>query len=116
MGRNTQTTSEAIAGLRAQYENLKAQIQELGFVMQGSVVKRTTKCNTPTCQCQRGKEYEHGPYYQWTTKVKGKTVTRRLSPEEAKGRRQYIANGRQLKKLLARMYKLSEKVVIRTNS
>ena len=84
--------------------------------MQGSVVKRTMKCNTPTCQCHRGKEFEHGPYYQWTTKVKGKTVTRRLTPEEAKDRKEYIANGRKLKKLLARMYKLSEKIAIRGNS
>ena len=114
MGRTSK--AETIGRLRTEYESLKAQIQEIGFVMQGSVVKRTMKCNTPTCQCHRGKEFEHGPYYQWTTKVKGKTVTRRLTPEEAKDRKEYIANGRKLKKLLARMYKLSEKIAIRGNS
>ena len=116
MGSKAQKSTDVVAGLREQFESLKAQIRELGFVMQGSVVKRTMRCSTPTCQCHKGKEYEHGPYYQWTTKVKGKTVSRTLTPEEAAERKQYIANGRQLKKLLARMYKLSEKMATRARS
>ena len=78
--------------------------------MQGSVVRRTKQCGNPTCQCHQNKEYEHGPYYQWTAKVRGKTVTKLLTPAEASARKEFIRNGKQLKKLLARMYALSEKV------
>ena len=51
--------------------------------------------------------------YQWTRKVRGKTVTVRLSPEEAALMREWIANGRQLGKLVSRMETLSLQVTER---
>lgn len=93
-------------------EDLKAthaQIVELGYVMQGSVVKRTKRCGQPGCRCQRGPDYEHGPYYQWTRKIRAKTVTDVLTPTEARLYRQWIANGRRLRSLVARLYKISER-------
>jgi len=49
----------------------------------------------------------HGPYYQWTHKVRGKTITKRLSKAQAKRCQQSILNHRQLKKLVRRMEALS---------
>jgi hypothetical protein len=109
VGSSPQKKCDEIIALRRKYELLKTQIQELDFVMQGSVVKRTKRCSNPACHCQKGGEHEHGPYYQWTAKVKGKTITKMLSPKEASVWKQSIANGRQLKKLLKQMYKLSAK-------
>lgn len=89
------------------YETLKSQIDELSYVMQGSVVLRTKQCGQPDCRCHLGPEHEHGPYYQWTRKVNAKTVTKLLSPAEARVYQDFIRNGRRLKKLLARMYEIS---------
>jgi hypothetical protein len=49
----------------------------------------------------------HGPYYQYTRKLAGKTLTRRLDPEQAQAYREWIANHRRLDELLARMDELS---------
>lgn len=97
----------ALERCQDKYETLKSQLDQLGYVMQGSVIERTKQCGQPNCRCHLGPEHEHGPYYQWTRKVKAKTVTKLLSPAEARVYQDCIRNGRKLKKLVARMYELS---------
>lgn len=43
------------------------------------------------------------PCSQWTAKVEGKTVTRRLSPHETDLYQQWIDNDRELRSLIAQM-------------
>jgi hypothetical protein len=45
----------------------------------------------------------HGPYWQWSAKVKGKTVTRRLSKNGADLYSEWIANDRRLSHLIQQM-------------
>jgi len=106
---STKHTQKAKALKRCQerYERLKSQVENLGYVMQGSVVRRTKRCGHPGCQCHRGPEYEHGPYYQWTRKIKAKTSTSILNPKEARLYQEFIRNGRRLKKLVSSMYEIS---------
>jgi len=52
----------------------------------------------------------HGPYYDWTRKVKGKTVTVRITQEQARLLKQWIANARRLDKLLADMQRVSDRI------
>lgn len=99
----------ALKRCQQQYDALKSDIAELRYVMQGSVVTRTKRCGQPSCHCHLSPEYEHGPYHQWTRKIEGKTVTRSLSAEEARVFRSCIQNGRRLRKLVARMFKTSER-------
>jgi hypothetical protein len=87
----------------ARYEATKRLVVELGFFRRGSVVRRFMPCGKPGCRCQAKKPQLHGPYYQWTRKVRGKTVTVRLSAQEAKLLQQWIANGRRLDRLVAQM-------------
>ena len=51
----------------------------------------------------------HGPYYQWTAKLNGKTVTRRLSESEAKLYQEWIANDRQLRRIIQQMRQIAAK-------
>ena len=90
-----------------QYKNLQAQLTEIGFISSGSIVRRYTSCGKPGCRCQADPPQRHGPYWQWTRKVAGKTVTRRLTEAEADLYRQWIDNGRQLNKIVAHMHKIS---------
>jgi hypothetical protein len=108
MGTTKQNQKEkALRRCKERYEALKSQVGELGYVMQGSVVRRTRRCGHPGCRCNLGAEYEHGPYYQWTKKVQAKTVTKVLNPAEAHLYQEFIQNGRQLRRLISKMYEIS---------
>ena len=80
---------------------------ELGLIRWGSLVKRFIPCGKNGCCCQDKPPKLHGPYYQWTKKVRGKTMTVRLSPQEAKLLEGWILNGRQFKKIISQMEKIS---------
>jgi hypothetical protein len=103
------TTTRRLADYERRYRQLAAQLAEIGFISSGSVTRRYTRCATPGCKCHDDPPQPHGPYYQWTAKVNGKTVTRRLSVEEAKLYQEWIANDRQMRKLIQQMRQIAEK-------
>ena len=55
-----------------------------------------------------------GPCYQWTRKVKSKTVSVALSKEQFEAMRAAIANWKAVKARLARLEELSRLVIFRT--
>lgn len=89
------------------YEMLKRSVIDIGYFRRGSVVRRLMPCGKPGCCCQATPPRLHGPYFQWTRKLHGKTVTVRLSPAEAQTLRDWIANGRRLDRVLAQMERVS---------
>ena len=93
------------------YRELKGELQKLGFISRGSVVQRYTSCGKPGCRCTAEPPQLHGPYHQWTTKVDGKTMTRRLTAEEAALYERWIANGRQLNEIVAEMETTSRRAI-----
>lgn len=95
------------------YQALQQLITEVGLIRRGSVVKRFMACGKPACRCQAAPPELHGPYYQWTRKVNGKTVTQRLTRNEAALIKKWIGNGRQLTKILNKMEKLSLRITDR---
>jgi hypothetical protein len=97
----------SLAALEAELAQLKGEIASVGFVSPGSVVRRFMPCGKPGCRCQGDPPRLHGPYWQWSHKVAGKTVTRRLTPDQARMYQQWIANRRRIDQLLARMEQVS---------
>lgn len=93
------------------YDRLRRCLAEIGFVCKGSMVRRYMPCGQPSCRCAKGPGHWHGPYYQWTRKVKGKTVTVRLTLEEAALMSSYVRNDRQLRRIVAQMRTISLGVV-----
>ncbi len=91
----------------ARFEALKQEIVGLGFVRPGSLVRRFMPCGNPTCACMARPPRLHGPYYQWTYKVAGKTRTLRLSAQQARLCRRWVRDHKRLKNLLRRMEKVS---------
>ena len=85
-----------------------AQIDALppeGYILQGSVVKQylhRTRGDHTT---------EYGPYFIWTRKVNGTTVTRALTVEQAKVIRDAIRRNKELEKRLAKLRVLSEQII-----
>ncbi len=89
------------------YRSLTAELAELGFISPGSLVLRETSCGKPGCRCQADPPRRHGPYHQWSRAVAGKTVSRRLTDTEADLYRKWIANRRQLERIVAEMEQIS---------
>lgn len=92
---------------RALADELAAELATVGFISPGSVVSRYTSCGKPGCRCQADPPQRHGPYYQWSRAVAGKTVSRRLNEAEAELYRSWIANRRRLEQLIAQMEQTS---------
>jgi len=89
------------------FRQARQQLHQLGYFLKGTVLKRMMKCGQPTCACQRDASQRHGPYFEWTYKVKGKTVNVKLSPPAAPLYQAATKQHRQLKAALAKMERLS---------
>jgi len=89
--------------LRARRVRIADQIREVGITAAGSVLQAYNVCGTATCRCHTDPARRHGPYWQHTRKVGGKTVTRRLTAAQAALYLQWIGNDRRLRGLLQRL-------------
>ena len=76
---------------------LAQQLAQLGLVSQGSVFARAPG--------------QQGSRYVWTRKVKAKTVTVALSEEQYHWLKQAVANQRKLTRIMAKMQKLSRRII-----
>ncbi len=95
------------------YEELKRSLTALGFFRYGSLVRRLMPCGKTGCRCLASPPKLHGPYYQWTRKLRGKTVTVRLTRQQATLLERWISNGRRLDRTLAQMERVSHRVTDR---
>ena len=92
-----------------EYEQLKQQLLTLGLVRPGSLVRRYMPCGKLGCRCMATPPILHGPYYQWTYRVRGKTITKRLNEAQAAQCAVWIQNYRKLRTLSRRIVGLSLK-------
>ena len=69
------------------------------------------RCGKPSCACHRDERRRHGPYTYWTTKVAGKTVSRKLLPDEAVLLEQWVGNRRDFDRTRKKMIALSRKML-----
>ena len=84
----------------AQYAKLRHRFQDLGWISEGYVQDRGPGAG--------------GPCYQWTRKVRGKTVSVALSREQYEWLRTAITNWRQAQQTLKQMQRLSRQVLFAT--
>ena len=97
----------------AQFRALRAQLAELGFFCKGTILQRRLTCGKPGCACAETPARRHGPYFEWTYKVAGKTVNVRLAAEEAAAYRKAAVEWRRLRTLLRRLESLSRRALKR---
>ena len=104
----------ALPGASAQrFHQVRQELHQLDFFLKGTVLKRMMKCGQPRCACHRDPSQRHGPYFEWTYKVKGKTVNVKLSPQAAPLYQAATKQHRKLKATLARMERLSRTALAR---
>lgn len=95
------------------YETLKRAVAEIGLIRRGTLLHRLMPCGKSGCRCQADPPRLHGPYYQWTRKVNGKTVTVRVQPEDAGLVAEWIDNGRKLNRIVGDLERVSDRLTER---
>jgi hypothetical protein len=100
-----------LARCARRYQVLKDALATLRYFCKGTVTSRTFKCGRASCACSHDPARRHGPYFEWTYKVAGKTVYHRLSPPEARIYKEGAAEYRKLKSLLRRLETTSRRAL-----
>ena len=106
------TTKRAQSRLDAyerRYRDLATQLADVGYITSGSVALRYNRCGKSNCACRQDPAKRHGPYWLWTAKVDGKTVSRWLNEHEAGLYQGWIANDRHVRELLTQMRAVAAK-------
>jgi hypothetical protein len=98
-----------LADYEQRYREILGELTKIGFIRSGSVAPRYNYCGKVNCRCHAGPPYPHGPYFQWTAKIGGKTVNRRLSAREAELYKEWIGNDRRLRALIDELRVVAEK-------
>jgi len=96
------------------FDALKTELQNIGFLCQGSVQTRQITCGNPGCRCHKETKHRHGPYHYWTRKQRGKTVGLNLTQEELGIYREWIENNRRLERILREMRAISARALALT--
>ena len=91
-------SSIAVAQLQKDYQRLRGSLAQIGYISQGSVVDRS-KLKPPRSG------------YQWTRKVKAKTITVALSQCEFDALAQANANERELNQIIRQMEQISRRIL-----
>lgn len=82
---------------------LDAELAGIEHALPGSLVHRWMRCGKTTCRCKADPPALHGPYYQWTRTVAGRTVTKILNAEQAGRYQPWFDNSRRLRELIAHL-------------
>ena len=95
---------KSLKTLQQRYALLTTQLGKLGLVLQGTITKRTIMRDDPK---NPGNQKAYGPYYQWTRKQRGKTITVNLTASQAKTYQKANDNNRKMEKVIKEMRALS---------
>ena len=105
---STKAPSAVVLRAQAQrFRQARRELLQLEYFLKGTVLKRMMKCGRPQCACHHDPSKRHGPYFEWTYKVNGKTVNVKLTAEAAPLYKAATKQQRKLKTVLARLERLS---------
>ena len=102
---------EPSPGQQAARDRIAAGLAAAGFALPGTLTVRAYPCGKPNCRCHADPPRLHGPYAEWTRKIGGKTVTRRLTPRELARYQPLFDNARKLRALLAELQDLTLEII-----
>ena len=90
---------------------LLRQISELGDFQPGTITSAIRRCGKPSCHCARPNDPGHGPHFQLTQKIGGKTATQNL-PSQAAVRKAEgeIAEFRRFRSLTSELVEVNRKI------
>jgi hypothetical protein len=86
---------------------IAAELAGLGLALPGTLIQRHVRCGKPACRCHADPPALHGPYWQWTRKTNGKTITRLVPDGQLDDYRQWLDNHRRLRALITELEELT---------
>lgn len=86
---------------------IAAELAGLGLALPGTLIQRQMRCGWERCRCHDDPPELHGPYWQWTRKRAGKTVSRLVPDDQVDDYRQWLDNHRRLRELIAELEDLT---------
>jgi hypothetical protein len=96
---------------QAARDKITAQLAAIGFALPGTLTVRSYACGKQNCRCHADPPRLHGPYAEWTRKVGGKTVTRRLTEAELADWQPLFDNAKKIRALLAELQDLTLEII-----
>ena len=75
----------------------------------GSLGQRFLRCGKPNCRCATHEDARHGPYFNLTRTVGGRTRSRRLSAQQAERARLQVAAGREFRQQVEAYWEACER-------
>jgi len=87
-----------------------------GPALPGTLVIRSYACGKTRCRCHAEPPVLHGPYAEWTRKIGGKTVTRRLTDAELAAWQPLFDNARKIRALVAELQELTLQAISADNN
>jgi hypothetical protein len=94
-------------GQQARAAGIAAELASIGLALPGTLIERHVRCGRPRCRCHADPPALHGPYWQWTRKVAGKTITRLVPEHQLDDYRQWLENHHRLRTLVAELEALT---------
>ena len=111
-GSETVCRMEPTATQRAALAEITAEIAAAaGLALPGTLAVRAYACGKPNCRCHADPPRLHGPYAEWTRKVGGKTITRRLTAAELTEYQPLFDNAKKLRALVAELQDLILEII-----
>ena len=92
-------------------DRIAAGLARAGYALPGTLTVRSYACGKPNCRCHASPPRLHGPYAEWTRKISGKTVTRRLTPAQLAEYQPLFDNAKKLRALLAELQDLTLEII-----
>jgi hypothetical protein len=102
---------EPTAAQCAARDRIAAELAAAGFALPGTLTVRAYACGKQNCRCHADPPRLHGPYAEWTRKIGGRTVTRRLTPAELAKYQPLFDNAKKLRALLGELQDLTLEIV-----
>jgi len=103
--------AEAIRKCEEGYRELARRLAKVGFIWPGTLQSKKLPCGKSYCACHGDPEARHGPYWYWTSKKGGRTVSRMLTEEEAAVIVPWIKNRQEVDATLRRMRQMSAEML-----
>jgi len=100
----------SLEALRRQFQRLAERLGKSRWVLQGTIAERQLRRARP----RAGGVKCYGPYYQWTFKRAGKTVTVQISAAQARAFQRAVDEQRKVEHNLTQMRELSEQYLTAT--
>jgi hypothetical protein len=82
-----------------------------GPALPGTLTVRSYACGKRRCRCHADPPVLHGPYAEWTRKIDGKTVTRRLTDAELAAWQPLFDNARKIRALVAELHDVTLQII-----